>query len=316
MNVNTSNQNTINGNLVIQGEGGELILQNIQFDGMNPTPNGLEMRVRFEGNIQNVRFMRRLEDTIQPIMHTGPVLHKTTGPGDVYRTMNVPEHPYGYAKHPFSESHQMVKEPIPKIVPGRQLFRDLPSPTIRPKQRTPGPYERQEVISPRRLPDFNPMSQWSNNSMESGFNLPGGHQEVENPEQRDGIAGRRNAVPIRLEDDPDNVQSRPKWKVVDLTKLNQEGLTDHQKVMNESGLFYPVHLKNNRVTVYGKVGETIVYENRKGKPYPKSHTKATLEAIKHHDLELYREITGESEEENEPKEKEQKRSQIKSFEIS
>merc|ERR1711973_1026823 len=61
------------GNLVIQGEGGELILQDIQFGGMNPTPNGLEMRVRYDGNIQNVRFLRRLEDTFHPIMQHGPV---------------------------------------------------------------------------------------------------------------------------------------------------------------------------------------------------------------------------------------------------
>ena len=51
MNANPNNQNVINGNLVIQGEGGELILQDTHFDGMNPTPNGLEMRVRYDDNI-------------------------------------------------------------------------------------------------------------------------------------------------------------------------------------------------------------------------------------------------------------------------
>ena len=157
------------GNLVIQGQGGELMLQDIQFYGMNSTPNGLDMRVRYNGNIQSIRFVRRLEDTFQPIVHHGPVLYKSTGPADVYKAMNIPTeqshelmsqtavNQSELVKHPPPSYPLMNGEPIPKIIPGRMLFRDLPSPTVRAKQRTSGPYERQDVASPQRLPDFNPL---------------------------------------------------------------------------------------------------------------------------------------------------------------
>ena len=88
--------------------------------------------------------------------------------------------------------------------------------------------------------------------------------------------------------DPKQVKSNKSWRRADLTNLSETGLEEHEKVQKANESAYPISVKNNRVTVYGKKGETVVYENRRGRLYGKPSTKATLQAIEAHDPEFYR----------------------------
>ena len=72
-----------NGKLAIIAIGGAMTLEKIHFHGINVTPNGLEMRIYFDVDIADLRFIRTLTHQVHPEIYQGRVLHQMTGPAAV-----------------------------------------------------------------------------------------------------------------------------------------------------------------------------------------------------------------------------------------
>ena len=88
-------------NLVIEGVDGSLVLEKVHFRGVNVNPNGLEIRVQHRARIDNITFTRNVRNQERALFR-GPLLHQTTGPGDVFIPQNV-DH-YGLTNHEVNQT--------------------------------------------------------------------------------------------------------------------------------------------------------------------------------------------------------------------
>ena len=79
-----NNQPLTIASLVIQAEGAELNLANVQPQGINTMVFGLEVRVRFGGNIRNLHFIRTLYQTEPFTPSINQEVVPARGPGDVF----------------------------------------------------------------------------------------------------------------------------------------------------------------------------------------------------------------------------------------
>ena len=75
-------QNQVMGRLEIDAIGGKVMLGNVQFYGMCITPNGLEVRICFEGDISELKFLEKFTDQTQVEIYQGSIIHETTGPAE------------------------------------------------------------------------------------------------------------------------------------------------------------------------------------------------------------------------------------------
>ena len=75
--MDLSNQNQINGRLAIGAIGGKVTLNNIQFQGISITPNGLDARIYFDGDVSDLKFVETLTDQTQAETYQGPIIHQT-----------------------------------------------------------------------------------------------------------------------------------------------------------------------------------------------------------------------------------------------
>ena len=167
-------------NLTIEAKGGSLVLEGVYFNGLNVTPNGLEIRVSYNANIREIRFTKNIVDDMMPIFE-GTVLHEPTGPADVYRprpvdhyaekgkmisqtTVNQNQEPdqqntiYPLQHHPSSSmwyekgkkeglmaAFQFGKDKMSKNKNQKDKFGKDKGKKSSPKNKGAGPYDRQSV---------------------------------------------------------------------------------------------------------------------------------------------------------------------------
>ena len=135
-------QSEIMGRLEIDAIGGKVMLGNVLFYGMSITPNGLEVRICYEGDISELKFLEKFTDETQIQIYQGNIIHETTGPADVFKISMEEYRPENLKQIQYDPFHEELT---------RQSSRESSSPIMRPRQRmVASPYEKHKTANPKK----------------------------------------------------------------------------------------------------------------------------------------------------------------------